>query len=210
MDALHRGYAVVSINYRLSGDAKFPSQIYDLKAAIRWVRANSGQYALNPKKIAVWGDSAGGYLASLAGTSSNTKALEDKSMGNPDQPSNVSAVVDWYGPIDFLALGDTARLDKVVNKLMGRTKNEAPESYSAANPETYINPENPPFFIQHGDADQVIPVQQSIDFAAKLQNVVGTKRVVFEPIKGADHLDEAFNTPENINKVLNFLDRFMK
>lgn len=210
MEALKRGYAVVSINYRLSGEAKFPSQINDVKAAIRWIRANAEQYALNPKKIAVWGDSAGGNLAALAGTSGNVKELEDLSLGNSDQSSSVSAVVDWYGPINFLTIGDIQRLERVGNKLIGKPLTEAPELYLAANPETYISPDNPPFFIQHGNADKIIPIQQSIDFAAKLENALGKNRVTFEIIEGADHLDEAFNTSENINKVLNFLDRYLK
>ncbi len=210
MEALKQGYAVVSINYRLSGEAKFPSQINDVKAAIRWIRANAEQYALNPKKIAVWGDSAGGNLAALVGTSGNVKELEDLSLGNSDQSSNVSAVVDWYGPINFLTIGDIQRLERVGNKLIGKPINEAHELYLAANPETYIRSDNPPFFIQHGNTDKIIPVQQSIDFAAKLENVLGKNKVTFEIIDGADHLDEAFNTPENIKKVLDFLDRYLK
>jgi|GEM_PF-284902 len=210
MEALKRGYAVISINYRLSGEAKFPNQIYDVKAAIRWIRSNAGQYFLNSRKIAVWGDSAGGNLAALVGTSGNVKELEDLSMGNPDQSSNVSAVVDWYGPINFLTMGDIQRLERVGNKMIGKTSTEAPELYLAASPETYISPGNPPFLIQHGNADKIISIQQSADFAAKLKNVLGKDRVIFDIVKGADHLDKMFNTPENINKVLDFLDIYMK
>lgn len=210
MAALKRGYAVISINYRLSGEAKFPSQINDAKAAIRWIRANAVQYALNPEKIAVWGDSAGGNLAALAGTSGNVKELEDLSMGNAEQSSNVSAVVDWYGMMQFLPLEDYHFIERLGTKMIGKTRTEAPELYLAANPETYINKNNPPFFIQHGSADQIAPIQQSIDFAAKLEHVLGKNKVTFEIIEGANHLDEAFNTPANINKVLDFLDRYLK
>ena len=210
MMALKRGYAVVSINYRLSGKAKFPSQINDVKAAIRWIRANAEQYALNPGKIAVWGDSAGGNLAALAGTSGNVKELEDLSMGNADQSSNVSAVVDWYGMMQFLPLEDYYFLERLGTKMIGKTRTEAPELYLAANPETYLNKNNPPFFIQHGSADQIVPIQQSIDFAAKLKHVLGKNKVTFEIIEGANHLDAAFTTRENISKVLDFLDQYLK
>ncbi|HAJ78176.1 MAG TPA: alpha/beta hydrolase [Fibrobacteres bacterium] len=214
MEALKRNYAVVAINYRLSNEAQFPCQINDVKAAIRWIRANGGKYTLNPEKIAVWGDSAGGNLAALAGTSCNVKELEDLSMGNPDQSSHVDAVVDWYGPINFLTMGNQLKQQKNVRKsnsnYIAKTKEEAPELYIAASPETYIRPGLPPFFIQHGNADQIIPIQQSIDFATKLENISGKEKVVFEIIEGADHLDEKFTSPENINKVLDFLDNYLK
>ncbi len=215
MEALNRGYAVVSINYRLSGEAKFPSQINDVKAAIRWIRANAEKYTLNSEKIAVWGDSAGGNLAALIGTSGNVKELEDLSMGNPTQSSRVDAVVDWYGPINFLTLGDQLQRNmqndrRSNSSYIGKTRDEAPELYMAASPETYIRPDNPPFFIQHGNADKIIPLRQSIDFAVKLENVLGKNKVFFQIIDGANHLDDKFTTPENINKVLDFLDRYLK
>ncbi|MFI5156185.1 MAG: alpha/beta hydrolase fold domain-containing protein, partial [Chitinophagales bacterium] len=83
LEGLTRGYALVSINYRMSGEAKAPKLIQDVKAAIRWIRANAKQYKLNPDKIAAWGSSAGGHLSSLAGTSGGINELEDLSLGNP-------------------------------------------------------------------------------------------------------------------------------
>src|SRR5512136_1476982 len=97
LEGLKRGYAVVAINYRLSGEAKFPALVHDAKAAIRWIRANAAHYHLDPKRIAAWGGSAGGYLASMLGTSAGVPELEDLRMGNPDHPSHVQAVVSWYG-----------------------------------------------------------------------------------------------------------------
>ena len=92
---LDRGYAVVSINYRLSNEAKFPAQINDVKAAIRFVRANAGTYGLDPNKIAAWGGSSGGYLAAMLGTSGGVADLEDTSQGSPDQSSAVRQ--SWIG-----------------------------------------------------------------------------------------------------------------
>jgi acetyl esterase/lipase len=112
---LKRGYAVVSVNYRLSGEAIFPAQINDIKAAVRWVRANAKQFKLNREKIAAWGGSAGGHLAAMVGTSGNVKELEDLSQGNPDQSSRVQAVVDWFGPTDFLKMDEQLKESKVAN-----------------------------------------------------------------------------------------------
>jgi acetyl esterase/lipase len=100
-EALLRGYAVVSINYRLSKDAKFPAQINDVKAAIRFLRANAKKYNLNPDKTAVWGNSAGEGLAALAGTSGNVEELQNNSLGYSNVSDQVQAVVDQKGPINF-------------------------------------------------------------------------------------------------------------
>ncbi len=99
-----KGYAVASINYRLSQHAPFPAQIEDCKAAIRWLRANAGTYNLDPHHIGVWGASAGGHLVALLGTSGDVKDLEG-SEGSPDQSSRVQAVVDFFGPTDMTKMG---------------------------------------------------------------------------------------------------------
>ena len=101
---LNHGYAVVGVNYRMSGEAKFPALVQDVKAAIRWIRANSNQFLFDPQRIATWGGSAGGYLSLMAGLSAGDPELEDLSLGNPNEPSNVQAVVDWFGPADFLKM----------------------------------------------------------------------------------------------------------
>jgi len=93
LEGLKRGYAVVAVNYRLSWEAVFPALVRDTKAAVRWVRANARKYHFDPKRIVAWGDSAGGYLSTMLGTSADISELEDLSLGNPDQPCNVQAVV---------------------------------------------------------------------------------------------------------------------
>ena len=106
LEGFKRGYAVVSCNYRMSGEAKFPALVQDAKAAVRWVRANARQYSFDPQRIAAWGGSAGGYLSTMLGTSAGIIGLEDLSLGNPDQPCNVQAVVAWYGPTNFLKMDE--------------------------------------------------------------------------------------------------------
>lgn len=221
LEGLKRGYAVVSLNYRLSGEATWPAPIYDVKAAIRWIKANAAQYQLNPEKIATWGGSAGGNLSSLLGTSADVPELEDKTMGNAEQSTRVQAVVDWFGPIDFLKMDEQfaesglagekhSTADSFESQMLGKPITEAPELVKAANPETYITPDDPPFFIQHGTQDLTIPSQQSVNFAAKLTAVLGADKVTFSYVEGGAHGGEQFLTPENLTNVLDFLDTYLK
>jgi acetyl esterase/lipase len=106
LEGLNRGYAVVAVNYRLSWEALFPALVHDVKAAVRWVRGNARWYYLDPGRIASWGGSAGGYLSTMLGVSAGISVLEDLSLGNPDQPCNVQAVVDWFGPTNFLKMDE--------------------------------------------------------------------------------------------------------
>jgi acetyl esterase/lipase len=222
LEGLKRGYAVVSINYRLSQEAKFPAQIFDVKAAVRWIRANATQYKFNPDKIAAWGGSAGGHLSALLGTAGNVQELEDLSMGNANHSSRVQAVVDWFGPTDFLKMDEQLREGAVKNpqthsipdspesELIGKNLADAPELVMAVNPETYITPDDPPFFIQHGRVDHLVPYQQSVYLAGKLKEVIGNEKVALELFEDNDHGGPGFTTPQNINKVFIFLDQYLK
>jgi len=221
LEGLGRGYAVVSINYRLSQEAKFPSQIFDVKAAVRWIRANSKQYNFNADKIAAWGGSAGGYLSALLGTSGGIQELEDLAQGNTGQSSKVQAVVDWFGPTDFLKMDEQLKESAVRNpqvhsvpdspesELVGKNLDDAPDIVKAANPETYITPDDPPFFIQHGLIDNLVPYQQSVNLAKKLEQVIGKEKVSLELLQDTGHGGPAFITNENLDKVFGFLDKYL-
>ena len=217
---LERGYAAVSVNYRLSHEAVFPALIYDVKAAIRWTRAHAAAYHFNPNKIAVWGSSAGGYLAAMLATTGDVTELEDLSMGNPDQSSRVTAAVDWYGPTDFLLmdaqhlqLGQEANVHDASSpesRLMGAAITLIPEKCKAASPMTYIKPGNAPIYIQQGTADPIIPYLQSTMLAERMAAVIGKENVILELIENVGHADPIFFTTENVNKMLDFLDKYMK
>jgi acetyl esterase/lipase len=223
LEGLKRGYAVAGLNYRMSGEARFPALVQDVKAAVRWLRANASQYKLDPARIAAWGGSAGGYLASMLGTSAGIPELEDLSLGNPTQPCNVQAVVCWFGPTNFLNMDDYLAASGLKpseeqshssenspeSLLLGRKITEIPELVRAANPETYIRPDAPPFLLQHGTLDPTVPVQHSIDFALKLKKIIGEDKATLDLLEGAGHGDPKFETAENVQKVLDFLDRFM-
>lgn len=222
LEGLKRQYAIVSINYRLSGEAIFPAQIYDVKAAIRWIKANASEYHLDASRIAAWGGSAGGNLVSLIGTSSHVQELEDLSMGNADFSCEVQVVVDWFGPTNFLTMDDLFVHSEVEGKqkhnapdspesqLLGQTITDVPEKVMMANPETYISSQTPPFFIQHGTRDPLIPTQQSVIFAEKLVDVLGSDTVKLELLEGAGHGGPEFETVENVSKVLDFIDHYLK
>jgi acetyl esterase/lipase len=219
---LQRGYAVVSMNYRLSGEAKWPAQIHDCKTAVRWIRANSKKYKLNPDKIAAWGSSAGGHLSAVLGTSGEVKSLEDLTLGNPGLSSRVQAVIDWYGPTDFFRMDEQLKESGVENpqrhsapsspesELLGKNLSDAPLLVQQTTPETYVSSDDPPFFIQHGLEDNVVPFQGSVLLARKLGKAVGYKKVYLELFPATRHGGEAFGTEENLNRVFAFLDKFLK
>jgi acetyl esterase/lipase len=224
LEGLKRGYAVVAINYRLSGEARFPALVHDAKAAIRWVRANAQIYHFDRSRIAAWGGSAGAYIALMLGTSAGVDRLEDLSMGNPGQPSTVQAVVSWYGPSDFLKMDEQLEesglrplpgmehngASSPESLLLGHKITEIPEQVRAANPLTYIQPKAPPFLLQHGTRDATVSVQQSVVMAAGLKAVLGNRMVTLQLIEGAEHADPRFETPENVDRVLDFLDKHLK
>lgn len=200
-----RGYAVASIEYRLSGEAIFPAQIHDAKAALRWLRANATTYGLDPSRIAAWGSSAGGHLVALLGTSGGVSALEDPAQGNVGQSTRVQAVVDWFGPVDFLQMPPSHHTrDSPESRLLGCDIDECPDRVALASPLTYVDPSDPPFFIQHGTRDGTVNFEQSTLLHATLMGA-GVPST-FVPLEGAGHGGPEFQTPANLARIEAFLD----
>ncbi len=207
--AIQRGYGIVSINYRMSGEAPFPAAAHDVLDAIRYIRAHAVGYQLDPHRIALWGGSAGGNLVSWAGAASR-------------QPeTRVQAVVDWFGPIDFLQMDEQFQAsglgqpnhsapDSPESRYLGAALAQVPDRVRAANPASYITPDIPPFLIQHGSLDPMVPTRQSEDFAAAIRRVAGPERVRLDILDGARHGGPQFEAAENIARVLDFLDGMMK
>jgi acetyl esterase/lipase len=203
-----KGFAVASINYRLSQHAKFPAQIEDCKAAIRWLRANARTYNLDKDHIGVWGASAGGHLVALLGTTGGVNELEGPD-GPLDESSSVQAVVDWFGPTDFTAMGGTHdQPGSPEAQLLGGAVQSNKEKAARANPITYITKEDPPFLIFHGDKDSTVPFNQSELLAAALKKA-GVD-VTFQPVKGAGHGGPAFSSEENRKLIEAFFDKHLK
>jgi len=222
MDGLTRGYAVVCVNYRLSREAIFPAAILDLKAALRFLRANAAKFNLDPERIAAWGDSAGGNLASMLGATAGVPALEDLTMGNAGESSNVQAVVDFYGPTDFANMDNAfaysgitqhmihSSADSYESRYMGFLITSYPEKARRADPETYISASAPPFFIENGDKDLTVPPSQNAHLAAALEKAIGKDKVVYISLPGAGHGGPEFDSAENLDRVFAFLDKFLR
>ncbi len=220
LEGLKRGYAVACLNYRLSDEAHFPSQIHDCRTAIRYLRTNAATYHLKGFHIGVWGASAGGHLAALLGTAAHARELDDPSMRTARTrfSCKVQAVVTWYAPSEnFLTMDeqlaqsgtgtpDHSAEDSPESKLLGRKISDVPALVKFASPMTYINSKVPPFLIQHGRRDSIVPVEQSINFAAQIQKIAGPDRAILEFLENADHGDPLFETPENIRRVFDFFD----
>ncbi len=172
------GYAVASIDYRLTTTAPFPAQIEDCKAAVRWLRANASTYHLDPDHIGVWGHSAGGHLAALLGTSGGVRELEGTG-DNMSYSSRVQAVCVVSGPGDLLQLYRAAtgpsgteinpKVKPALEALIGVPVEENKTKAMAASPITYVSKDDPPFLMIHGEIDSTVPVSQAESFAAALK-----------------------------------------
>lgn len=203
-----RGYAVVSINYRLSQHARFPAQIEDCKAAVRWLRAQAGKYHLDKDRFGAWGASAGGHLVALLGTSGGAKDLEGKGAG-PEESSRVQAVVDWFGPTDLTRMrGGHDRPNSPEAKLLGGPVQENKALAAKANPVAYVSHDSPPFLIMHGDKDRTVPFSQSQLLAEAL--IRAGVEVDFVPVPGAGHGGRQFGSPANRKLITEFFDRHLK
>jgi acetyl esterase/lipase len=217
---LANGYAVASVDYRLSGEALAPAQIEDIKAAVRFLRANADKYKLNSDKFAGFGGSAGGSLVALLGTSCGAAALEGADLGNADQSSCVQAVVDWFGPIEFLQMdkqfagtscpANHDQADSPESKLVGAPIQTVPDKVKLVNAITYVSPKAPPFLIQHGTADCNVPPQQGQLLYDALKPAIGADKVTLTFLEGAGHGGAQFSDAANMKLVLDFLAKYLK
>lgn len=221
--ALERGYAVASMDYRKSDKVTWPAQIYDVKAAIRHLRANAEKYNLDTGKFVLWGMSAGGYLASIVGVTEGNPGFEDLSMGNAGYSSGVQAVIDLCGACSRFDAMDA----QIFRNGFGRSNHNnenSPESIMMGNPLpditelnhmaapiTYVHKDIPPFFVQHCVTDPTVPVQQSEEFVKAIEKIAGAAKVraVFLE-KEADHEKPDYNTAEIVNAALEFLEEVLE
>lgn len=207
-------YAGVTVGYRLTGEASWPAQVHDCKAAIRWIRANAGAYHLDPDRIGLIGGSAGGHLVALLGTSDASAGLEGNLGKYGGVSTRVRCVVDQYGPADFLTLGQApGELQRkhdgpnsAVARLLGGPVRERPEVARAASPATYVSSDDPPFLIVHGTDDPGIPYDQSVKFAAALR-AAGVPTLL-QTVEGGGHGN--FRNPEIGRRTRLFFDKYLR
>ncbi len=203
------GFIGISITYRTSDIAIFPAAVHDCKTAVRWVRANANRYNINPDKIGVTGVSAGGYLATILGTSGGNKYLEGN--GNYiDFSSEVQAVVDHFGPTDFLqdigGESDYSPGNSPGELFIGGSLIENIEQVRLANPITYIDKNDPPIFIGHGELDGMVKIEQSeILYEALKKANIPTK---FVRVENADHMYIANKWDEEIDPTIDDLFQY--
>jgi acetyl esterase/lipase len=188
------GFVVATVDYRLSGEAQFPSQLHDVKAAIRWVRGNATRLGVDPDRVVVWGESAGAHLAVLAGLTGDQPELEGDVGDFPEESSAVSGVIDWYGPMNLLSLssqhapGSDKRPDDAgswESTMVGEPLQEAPAKSRAASPISYVHGGAPPIQIHHGSADTFVPFAQSVEFVDALRQAGGSVDLIV--VEGSDH-----------------------
>jgi acetyl esterase/lipase len=209
---VRQGYAAASVGYRYTQEAPFPANVEDCKAAIRWLRANAGKYGIDPGRIGVWGSSAGGHLVAMLGTTGDVAELEGR-HGVTGVSSRVQAVVDWFGPTRVTRMGHhPSRMDhdspeSPESQLIGGPVQQNAELAERANPAKYASKDDPPFLIQHGDADPLVPMEQSEILLEALQ--AAGARVEMDVLRGAGHGGPAFQAPENLMRVKAFFDRHL-
>ena len=203
-----KGYAVASVNYRLSQHAVFPAQIEDCKAAIRWLRANAAKYHLDPNHVGVWGASAGGHLVALLGTSGSVNELHGQG-GNLDQSSRVQCVVDWFGPSDLAIMaGAHNNPGSPESRLIGGAVQEHLEQARKASPVTHVSKDSAPFLIMHGEKDNVVPLSQSEELAEALKKA-GVE-VKLQIVTDNGHGGPGFTSPENRQLIEDFFAKHLR
>ncbi len=207
------GYSVASISYRLSQVAKFPAQLHDCKGAIRWLRANSSKYGYKTNHIVVAGASAGGHLATLIGTTSGNVRLEGDVGGNLNQRSSVSAIIDYYGPTDFILRSKTQpsranEVGSVVYNLLGGGADKKVELAKIASAAHHVTKDDPPLLIFHGDKDNTVLIDQS-EAITKVYESKGLS-VQMNVLTGKKHGGNVFYKGENRQRVLKFLDEVLR
>lgn len=197
---LDAGFAVVTPNHRSSTDAKFPAQIHDVKAVLRFIRAHAAHYQLDTSFVGITGSSSGGHLAALTGTSRNVKRhtvgsataeIEGTVGPNTTFSSSVDAVVVWFGPTDFLAMDSCessmqhSAPTSPESSLIGGPIRENTERVALANPITYVDASDPPFLLLHGSQDPIVPPCQSAMLHEALQEAGVPSQFILIP--GGQH-----------------------
>lgn len=214
MELVKRGYALASISYRKTVEAKFPAQIHDIKAAVRYLRAHSDQLGYRSDKIILWGSSAGGHLAALAGLTNGHKTLEGKIGNELTTSSDVQVVLDFFGPSDLTTIMSQSTPHGInvrgpaMTLMFGKPLDQAAEELKMASPVFHADKNDPPLFICHGDQDNQVPINQSIQLYGKYQDLGLTVQLEF--VYGAGHGGKAFSEPGLMDKVEQFLKKVLK
>ncbi len=210
IDLVEHGFAVASVSFRLSPVAPLPAQVHDIKGAIRFLRANAGEYGYDPERIAITGVSSGGHLAALVGLTNGSAPHEGDIGGNTGVSSDVQAVISYFGASNLTSIlsqstprGLSVR-EPALDLLLGGPVEEQAELARFGSPVFHVDPNDPPLLLLHGDQDPQMPINQAHELhgVAKEQGLT----VQFEVIHGAGHGGDAFFDAERNRIVADFLD----
>jgi len=208
------GYAIASVDYRLSPVAKFPALIHDCKAAIRYLRANQKKLGYNATRIGIAGSSAGGHMVALIGVTNGNKQLEGKVGDHLDQTSDVHAIVDYYGPTNFMTIlkqstphGLSVRVPALELLIGGRPENVS-DLAKLASPVFHVDAKDPPLLLIHGDQDPQVPINQSHELHALYKK--HKLDVMFEVVHGAAHGGKSFHDARRSAMVKTFFDKHIR
>lgn len=211
---LEKGFAIASVDYRLSTQAVFPAQIHDIKAALRFLRAKAAEFRLNTEKIAIVGSSAGGHLAALIGATNGHKMLEGRIGDHLDQSSRVDAIVSLYGASNLQSIlaqstefGLTVRIP-ALKLLLGDVPEKKPELAKLASPVAHLDKSDPPLLLIHGDADPQMPYEQSREFTTAYEAL--KLQVKFVTLPGSRHGGEEFYDDERSSLAAAFLNEALR
>jgi acetyl esterase/lipase len=219
--AVNRGYAVASVDYRLVPKARFPEFLFDVKTAVRWARAHAEDFGFDPRRFAMAGDSAGGYLALMAGFTSGRPEYAGRKFGWMGFSDEIQAICDIYGPTILVDPSEPFYEESGVKRVDRRIEGE-PDFYESAfgtsdpnllaliSPISHVHKNIPPTLILHGIQDGMVPYQHSTLLHEKIKEVCGEGRTELILYEGRNHGDPGFNTEENSDTIVAFFDRYLK
>jgi acetyl esterase/lipase len=206
---VQRGYAVASVDFRSSNEARFPAQLHDIKAAIRFLRAQANQYGYRADRIAVSGASSGAHLAALAATTHGVAELEGREGDHLRESSAVQALVSWFGASNLSTIlaqstpfGLSVR-EPALKLLLGGTPDEKPALAKLASPITHVDAKDPPALLLHGDQDRQMPVNQTLELEAGYRRAGVPVELMI--VDGAGHGGDAFYSGDAGERAITFL-----
>jgi acetyl esterase/lipase len=206
---VEHGFAVASLDFRSSTEARFPANVHDIKAGIRFLRAKAPEYGYRVDRIAIMGASSGGHLAALVGVTNGDKELEGTEGDHLGESSDVQAVVSYFGASNLttiLSQSTPAGLEvrkPALERLLGAAPEAIPELTRQASPVFHVNAHSPPLFLLHGDQDTQMPVNQALELQSVYEGAGRPVEVLF--LHGVGHVGEPFFTGSPVDRVVAFL-----
>ncbi|MEQ1856623.1 MAG: alpha/beta hydrolase [Longimicrobiales bacterium] len=208
---VQNGFAVASLDFRQSTDARFPAMVHDIKGAIRFLRAHARDYGYRTDRIAIGGTSSGGHLAALVGVTNGDHELEGSVGGNSTESSDVQAIVSYYGASNLetiLAQSTPFGLgvrEPALRDLLGALPDATPALAELASPVAHVGAGDPPLLLLHGDQDPQMPINQAHELEGAYEK--DGLDVYFDVVHGAVHGGDLFYAPEHLDRTLAFLRR---